>query len=688
MATSFRFVLQCFFLICIVGCSEQSLSITESKSSGEPKQLKPQSKNFGTATEESARNDRLLDAIRGLTFLPNKVLVDSETAKKTIEGLSVDDAKLELKAASKALSNRNKIAAIESLTRAILLDPGNGAYYESLGKVLLSKREYELAESAFRTSLELEPDRKVARVKLAIIQGMTGDSKSAIENYRHAIQVDPQDGEAHGRLAIQLYYANELGSAKEHIHLAQQNDYRVPPQLIRFVNGEKDPAPRGNSLGGLPIIGPQQLVSETAVTPAETYSVSSNFAPNSLVVGWNDRRKFGRTAFAISSDGAKTFGFDFLIRAPGDELLIVESDPMGCSDDRTGDFWAGGTITFSQPLSPRGVFIARKNHGDNSFQPSVFVTSGERSDKALVACGPDPLDTSQSRLYCSWIRDDVNLGKLSYSTNRGDTWSDPPVEFFPPGNSDEVAGATPVVGPDGTLYVFYGDFEDCIWLSRSLDGGQTLEPPILIANRLDFWGSQSGSRFPGSFKVAQFVFPAIDKSNGNLYLAYFDTTDRPSNGPNVDIYFTRSTDAGLTWTPPEIVNLDSSVPGDQFFPAMNVDCNGRINMVYYDTRSVNQKDNVTDDPNLPGAILEAYYAFSDDAGDSWTEMVISPTSFSSEFSAPPNGSEFMGDYIGMGSGGNFSYPTYTSTQDGESKVYVHKIVNTTPCPPEFSNKGK
>ena len=74
------------------------------------------------------------------------------------------------------------------------------------------------------------------------------------------------------------------------------------------------------------------------------------------------------------------------------------------------------------------------------------------------------------------------------------------------------------------------------------------------------------------------------------------------------------------------------------------------------------------------AFIDAYYATSDDGGDSWTEFRLTPSSFDSAVTGP-GGGQFIGDYLGLGIGENCIYPVYPSTQNGINQIFSHEIVS-------------
>ena len=279
------------------------------------------------------------------------------------------------------------------------------------------------------------------------------------------------------------------------------------------------------------------------------------------------------------------------------------------------------------------------------------------ADKGWMACGLDPFDADESRLYIAY-----NLGVVR-STTAGDSWNGPVSlpEFG--------LGLLPRIGPNGELYIAYWDVDDGIKMLRSFDGGQTLQGPIEIAQRMDVWGID-GTRFPGEFRVASLTYLAVDPNNGTLYCVYFDTTNVSGGNRNVDLYFCKSTDQGDNWTVPVVINGDNDPPGDQFFPWLEVDDRGRIHLMFYDTRGTPGNDDVSP------AIIEAYYSYSDDSGDSWTELVMTNQPFSSADDG--FGDFFIGDYLGMGIGGCYVYPCYLSTHEGVGNVYVRQVTDQLP----------
>jgi len=131
---------------------------------------------------------------------------------------------------------------------------------------------------------------------------------------------------------------------------------------------------------------------------------------------------------------------------------------------------------------------------------------------------------------------------------------------------------------------------------------------------------------------------------------------------DVDLWFTKSTDEGATWTEPKIISESDGPPYDQFFPWIEVDAAGRIHLVYYDTGASTH----TDQENV--ARLQSRYAYSLDGGDHWVHQTISPSW--SGMPPPPTWTDgqslttgfIIGDYLGLAASAQRVYPLYMATR--------------------------
>lgn len=473
--------------------------------------------------------------------------------------------------------------------------------------------------------------------------------------------------------AIALTQTGERDEARQALAAAREAGAPIPRSLA-FLLGETDlppirvvsPAP-----GTAPLVGPPVRVDDAppGVQTAETSIVAS--PDGELLAAWGDTRAAEdggtwRIGFAVSLDGGDSW-HEGLLQSPAAQLqpVVFEADPMTAWDPRTGNFWAGGVSFLDQPEA----FVARKPPGVLDFEPAVRIRADEMLvDKGFLAAGPAPEDPSTTLLHF------IDRRGLHTSTDLGRTWSD--LVFL--GN---LQGPLPRVGPRGELYAVFWNGLDGVQLLRSFDGGaadrddgiQEKPERSFIARRLDTWGSTDGSRFPGRFRVPPLPYLAVDPVDGNVFCVYFDTARRNGDEADVDLFFTRSVDRGESWLPARPIPFGKdlspgSLGGDQFFPWIEVDTAGGLHLVFYDTRNVDQRD------DQENAHVDVYYAWSDDRGETWSEIRLTDTPFETgdvRWTAPEG--QFLGDYLGLAAGGGRAHPLYAAAREGDLDIWTRRI---------------
>ncbi len=396
------------------------------------------------------------------------------------------------------------------------------------------------------------------------------------------------------------------------------------------------------------VIGPAVRIDTGGAAPAnETSIAAAPSSPLRILAAWNDYRSGpARCGVGLSNDGGVTWT-DTVLRPPLANQTQDEGDPMTAYDPRTGNLWAGG-VAFGPS---GGVFVGRLEFGAAGLSPTVMAHLSAASDKGWMAAGPDPMNPAETHLYVAF-----NEGLL-ISEDAGDTWT-------APGALGIGTAFLPRVGPAGELYIPFWTLGMPYLMWRSTDGGQTLLGPTVIANRMDVW-TDGSDRVPGAFRVPPLQTFAVDPTNGDLHCIFCDTTSVVGLETNLDLYWTTSTDEGASWSVPQVFHGDSAPFGDQFFPWLEIDGEGRLHAVWFDTRETVQFD------ADPAALLDVYYAYSEDSGVSWTEMRLTDTSFSSA-DAGFNGT-FFGDYLGLTAAGGRTTVAYPDTSLGSADVYVREI---------------
>jgi len=543
--------------------------------------------------------------------------------------------------------------AIERAVAGVRGAPAHAGMMTTLGRALLTTRRIEIAEAAFASAVESDPSSVEAHFHRGVALQRLGDRIGAMTEWREVLDLEPNHGEAHLRLATANWFESRIGESRDHLAAAQALGIAVPGQLVSMIDTGEAPSatfhPEGT--GGLneaPVIGPQRELNPTLGSTRANETTGAAGAQTEVVAGWNDYSGGTvRTGVAVSLDG--DVWADQVVRAPAANQADVEGDPMTAADPRTGNVWMG-SIAFG---TGGGVFVARKQPGATTFEPSVITYVSDYSDKGWMAAGPQPGMPETTRLHLVY-----NLG-LQYSDDLGDTWSAPSA-------LGSGIGFLPRVGPDGTVHVAYWDYGNRHMLKTSADGGQTFGSARTITTLLDVWGISDAPQIPGGFRVPQLTSFAVDPNDGTLFCVYFDTSSFAGGESDVDLWLTRSDDGGDTWASPEVISDDPDPAGDQFFPWLEVDGEGRLHLLYLDTSLTPQSDAATN------AWIDAFYAWSDDRGASWSKQRLTGSSFDSALTDLGNG-QFIGDYTGMAMTGDRVWPVYLSTEFGTPGVYSHEI---------------
>ncbi len=228
------------------------------------------------------------------------------------------------------------------------------------------------------------------------------------------------------------------------------------------------------------------------------------------------------------------------------------------------------------------------------------------------------------------------------------------------------------VDNNGIIHVvFYGTKDDItysVYYSQSTDGGNTFSPNVKISDThnprysvdepaANITGIDSGRYYPC-------IHINADKSSGttsgNLYAVWTANGIQFKEGNGLDIYFSRSTDGGKTWSIPFVVNDDKTVT-DQFYPTMDVKKDGGVAVFYYDRRN---------DPN--NNLTDLYGSYSFDGGVTFKpafKVTNSPSDFRKIGSK--NQDFGIGEYIQVVTSPSFAIPFWSDgrTDDGEIDIY-------------------
>jgi hypothetical protein len=391
------------------------------------------------------------------------------------------------------------------------------------------------------------------------------------------------------------------------------------------------------ALGG-PIPGPYP---ETRLGPDDGHSeneTSIDALGSTVVAGWN---QFTDTTLlqgvARSGDGGETWAAQTL---GGHDVM---SDPVVAAAG-AGRWYFGYIARGGATGSDVDVFVRRSLDDGVTWQPPVPVTADDdfddkpyldaRGDEVLVAYadfGFSPAKVRAARSLDGGLSfgADTVLADLSVGGN----------------------GASPVIGIDGTYYVFWRDsFQEFLWMSRSTDQGANWSQDAPVAEM-----SPLPPTFPEGFRIVNLPSAAQDPVTGTLLVVW---NDQLFGDP--DILAVRSTDGGDTWSLPVQVN-DDGAGAAQFFPWITFDEGGTGWVVWYDRRH---------DP----AGIDVYVARTDDGGASFgPNLRVTGAPFTPVLPVEPGALAFIGDYNGIAAAGGRVFPFYQDARRGEQDVWVARI---------------
>jgi hypothetical protein len=213
--------------------------------------------------------------------------------------------------------------------------------------------------------------------------------------------------------------------------------------------------------------------------------------------------------------------------------------------------------------------------------------SNHFNDKPMITADTNTGSRFRDNVYVSWdaAAGGSSAGgiRVGASSDQGMTFS--VTRADDPSGPGKGIGAIPFVGPDGTLYDAWNDYHaNVIAFNRSFDGGMTWDHQSTIAAKtLAF-----DIAIPAiSFRHA-LVYPSCDTDRssgafgGRLYCSWMDLTPAGTT----DIFLSHSDDRGTTWSSPLKVTDKLSFLVDRFYQWLSVDAvTGDVNLSFYDTRN-------------------------------------------------------------------------------------------------------
>ena len=377
-----------------------------------------------------------------------------------------------------------------------------------------------------------------------------------------------------------------------------------------------------------------------------------------IVIGWrqfdNVFSNFRQAGFSYSSDGGITW-------APGDVIQrgIFRSDPvLDC--DSAGNFYYNSLTRDS--LQNFLCHVFKSTNGGATWDSGTFANGGDKQWMVIDKSG-----VGESNIYSAWSSDysSCPVNNFTRSINAGANYD--PCSFI----LSMPRYLTMDIDDAGSLYIggmcpYNLANQDSIVVAKCSDptaGGPQLtwDSKFVYMDGLTFTNATvNPAGLIGQMNIA------VDHSSaglGNIYLVA--SMNRISVTDMADVMFCKSSDGGLTWHIPIRINDDPSLNAQQWLATLSVAPNGRIDIVWLDTR-----DNPSSD------ISALYYSYSYDQGTTWSTNEKLSQNFDPHIGYPAQNK--MGDYFDMISDDVSARLAWCNTLNGEQDVYYSII--TPPLP--------
>ncbi len=374
--------------------------------------------------------------------------------------------------------------------------------------------------------------------------------------------------------------------------------------------------------------------------------------PDNMVIGWrqfdNISSDFRQAGYAYSTDGGHHWTFPGVID-PG----VFRSDPV-LGFDANGKFYYNSLTADQYNNFLCRVF--RSENGGQTWDNGVDAKGGDKQWMIIDRTG----EIGNGNIYSDWTSyySSCYPGYFTRSTDGGDSYE-----------SCVTIGGNPhwgtlAVGSDGALYAGGVNDGGNFVFSKSITAKDPSQPVTWQFNTIvDLGGYMQNADGPNPAGLKGQVWISADTSNGpNSGNIYMLCSVKPQNSSDpCDVMFARSTDGGEIWDVPVRINDDPvNSPNWQWFGTMSVAPNGRIDVVWLDTR-----DN-------PGTYLSSlYYSYSLNGGETWSINQRISDEFNPHTGWPQQ--QKMGDYFHMVSLVDGAYLAWSNTLNGEQDVYFTKI---------------
>lgn len=368
--------------------------------------------------------------------------------------------------------------------------------------------------------------------------------------------------------------------------------------------------------------------------------------PHRIAIGWRQfdtvASNFRQAGYGYSADGGITWTAGKI--DPG----VFRSDPV-LGFDTEGRFFYNSLTTspnFNTKVYPSTDGGATWGTGAPAFGGDKQWMTVDRT------AGP-----GHDHVYESW--------SSASNPTPGNTFSrsinDAQVFQSPTSIPHQPIWGTLDVASDGTLYmVGQAGSQNTLYVGKSTNAKDALTAPTFNTVTPSLGGPiVTGAMNPEGLLGQLWI--AVDRTGGTRDgWVYVLASVQRATDP-LDVMFIRSTDGGQTFSAPVRVNDDP--PGNrafQWFGTMSVAPNGRIDVVWNDTRG-----------SSDSTVSALYYSYSTDGGTTWSPNEQASPTWNSTLGWPNQ--QKIGDYYQMISRNEGADLAWAATFNGEEDVYYLHI---------------